>query len=278
MKGIQQQLSVLGVICGVLCFAFVSVAQETTPLPAHTSWIMVAQAYDEPPPSGGIQGFDVGAGHINWSKLNLSSEQKSLFLEKRREFQIATAGVRKELEFLEQDLRRTISNKSIDRAEIEVLLEKIGSLKHRLSEAAIQNLLDMKAVLTPEQVKKLAALQVKLPREFQSLELTDEQQGTIWRILTTSFRSNGQASARIRFLRAELQDLLLFSQDIDQARIAEVQQTITDEELKLEKARIDTMLQVHDVLTPEQREHYQKIRLRQPPERENPSAQDKPKR
>jgi Spy/CpxP family protein refolding chaperone len=136
----------------------------------------------------------------------------------------------------------------------------------------------MKAGLAPEQLEKLAALQVKLPREFQVLELTDEQQSAIWRILKTSFRSNGLASAKIRFLRAELQDLLLFSQDADQTRIVEVQQAITDEEMKLEKSRIDMMLQVRDVLTPEQRERYQKIRLRrQPDESENPSAQNRRK-
>jgi hypothetical protein len=45
--------------------------------------------------------------------------------------------------------------------------------------------------------------------------------------------------------------------------------------MNLEKARIDTMLQVHDILTPEQREHYHQIRLRQQPERGNLPEKEK---
>lgn len=203
---------------------------------------------------------DVGEIRINWNKLGLSSEQKAQMVRQRRAFQVDTAGLREELKFAEADLRAEMNKIPADRAKIEALLKSMAVLKQRLGDAAIQNLLAIKSVLTPEQLQKLADSQSPLPPEFQTLKLTTEQRANIQGVLQRAMREHKEHTNALFELKGELQRLLLSPQPADTAKITELQTKTNEHEFALEKGRVELFLTIRDMLTPEQIERYQRIR------------------
>jgi Spy/CpxP family protein refolding chaperone len=200
--------------------------------------------------------------YVPWGQLNLSDEQKRLFVSKRREFQIETAGLRQELSFLQEDLRAEMGKSPVDGEALENILANMASTRQRLSEAAVKNLLSLKALLTPAQCEQLGEFQAQLPPDLQSLKLTTEQRRTMSKMMNSALRKDRQASGQLQALRAELRELLFMADDPDLARLIEVQHTIVEQEMVLEKTRIDLFLQMRAVLTPEQFERYQQYRER----------------
>ena len=197
--------------------------------------------------------FDEDAGKvINWRKLNLSPEQKAQVRGLRREFEIATVSLRKELAFAEEELQQEIRRKTIDREKIDRLVREISSLKQRISEAATDNLLGLKAILTQEQREQLAASHQALPGELGVLRLTEDQKMQIRKLLKSSFRQHRKLSNELRELRSELRDLLLSTDEPDSMQLKEVQTQIATKELALERAKIDNRLAIRELLTPEQ--------------------------
>jgi Spy/CpxP family protein refolding chaperone len=190
---------------------------------------------------------------------------------------VNTAAIREQLKFAEQDLREAIIKEPVDRAAIDRLLQEVATLKFRLSEAAVQNLLEIKGLLTPEQINTLIQFQMKLPSELQALQLTSEQQKQIRDIMRDSFRHSRKTSETLRILRDELQELLLLSVEVDSEKIAETQKAITEKEMALEKARLEMILKLREILTPEQQQRYQQLRMRrQPSPPANLPEQEKP--
>jgi Spy/CpxP family protein refolding chaperone len=245
---------------------------------AHAPWPSVAQAPEmserKPEPRQRPTLRDDFAGiPVNWSKLGLSRAQKAQMLKKRREFQVNTAAIREQLKFLEQDLREAIGKDPVDRAAIDQLLQEMTALKLSLSKAAVQNLLEIKGLLTPEQVNTLITFQVQLPPELQALQLTPEQQQRVRDIMRSSIRHNREMSEKLRALRAELQESLLSTVEVDTEKIDEVQEAITEHEMALQKARLEMLLDMREILTPEQQRRYQQLRGRQ-----QSSDPDKPTR
>ena len=282
MWEIQRKFGVGVIVCGILCAAWGTPAQEP-PRMSQKSWTVVAEAPGDSarggaPPAGRIQGIDVGDVQINWSRLGLSEAQKQQIVAKRREFQVDTAGIREALKFFEQDLRTEIAKEPVDRAAIDVLLEEIASAKEQLSDAAVQNLLAIRGLLTPEQIDRLAEFQMKLPQELQSLKLTIEQRKEAAQTFRAALRANRQATSHVQILRTELQDLLLFADPPDQTRISEVQRAITEQEMILEKGKIELFLRMRAILTPEQYKNYQKFRERRKPENQHPPQPEQQKR
>jgi len=233
-----------------------------------------AQSQDDPPPmppapqgmepigpgSDREQG-DYGNIRINWKQLALTEEQQAQIDQKRREFRINTAGIREELQLAEQDLRRELVKDPVDRSKIDKLVNDLSALKQKMGDAALQNLLAIRSVLTPEQLEKLGDFQAQIPEEFKRLELTPEQRSKIQDILKNSLKQYKAATEALRELRMELRDLLLSPQEIDTAKLKQLQQDIAAKEFAVEKGRVDMVLQLKDVLTPEQRQKLQEAKM-----------------
>ena len=249
-----------------LCLMGVSLAgwagaQETRP-PEQPPYPLMAQAEDAPlrPPEEGAPKAEVGELRINWQALQLSQEQREQMRQKRRDFQVKTAGIREELKFLEQDLRAALQRESADQAALDRLADEMAALKLQLSEAAVQNLLAIKALLTPQQLEKLADFQTPLPAELRGIRLTEEQRAQIHAIMQTSREQNQAAAEELRELRDELRDMLLRSQEVDPERLRQVQTEIADREATLTKARFQALFQMKAVLTPKQLKQLQRNR------------------
>lgn len=280
---VQRTFGVGVIVCGILCAAWGTPAKEPPSRMPQTSWSAVAKAPGSPakggvPATGRIQVRDAGDVQINWSQLGLSEAQKQEMVAKRREFQVTTAGIREELKFFEQDLRTEMAKDPADRAAIDVLLGNIASAKGQLSEAAVQNILDLKGLLTPDQIDKLAESQMKLPRDLQALQLTDEQRKEVSQTFRIALQANHQATNQLQILRIELQDLLLLADPPDKTRISEVQRAISEQEMVMEKGRVELFLRMREILTPKQFKSYQKSRERRKPEKEQPLQPEQPKR
>ncbi len=189
---------------------------------------------------------------IHWRELNLSREQQEQMKDLRREFQIATASIRQELVFAEKDLQAEIRQESVDRENLDRLVQDISRLKQRVNEAATENLLALKTILSPEQREKLSASQQALPKELRALQLTGEQQMQIRKLLKASIRQNRKISNELRELKSELRELLLSPDEPDSTQLKELQGQIATKELALEQARVGNLLDIREILSPEQ--------------------------
>ena len=197
---------------------------------------------------------------LNWRALKLTPEQQEQMQQLRREFQINTAGIRQELGFIQQDLRTEMIKEPVDQAKIDSLLNDISGLKQRLNEAAVQNLLDIKGLLTQEQLQKLADFQQPLPPELRKIQLTQKQKSTIRELMKSSRQQNKQLFEDLAELRENLRELLLSADEVDQVQLKQLQTDIAEKELALETARVKGLLELRNVLTPEQREKLVKFR------------------
>jgi Spy/CpxP family protein refolding chaperone len=143
---------------------------------------------------------------------------------------------------------------AVDQAKIDSLLNEIASLKQRMSEAETQNFLAIKAILTPEQVEKLATLGQPIPPQLRGVDLTDEQREQIGTFMKESKEKSQALREELRDLNEELQELLLASGGTDAAKVQQVQAKITANEVAMEKQRVDMFLKIKALLTPEQQE------------------------
>ncbi|MCP4397113.1 MAG: periplasmic heavy metal sensor, partial [bacterium] len=155
---------------------------------------------------GRRSGREMGLGFFR-GDLNLSDEQKTQVQEKSREFQLATEETRLKLRFAQQDLRMAMQQEPVDQAKIDSLWADIAGLRQVQDEARVEQLLELKSLLTDEQ---LASLQV---------------------------REN--AKQELQTLKAEFHGMLLTSGEIDAAKLQELQAEITEKEMVLEKERAE---------------------------------------
>jgi Spy/CpxP family protein refolding chaperone len=223
---------------------------------------LIAQAPQRGERSEPLLGRDQGGYEeirINWRELGLSKEQQEQIQQKRREFGINTAGIREELKFALQDLRAEMVKDPVDRAKIDSILSNISALKQQMSEAAVQNLLAIKSLLTQEQLEKLAELQAQLPMEFKRLKLSAEQRTQIREVMKNSIQQNREIAEGLRELKAQLRETLL-EQEVDAEKLSQLQADIAEKELAQGKARVDMLLQMKEILTPKQQKLLQKIR------------------
>lgn len=233
----------------------------------------------EPPGGMGMRPFEnlltqmgreTGDIRIDWNKLGLTPQQKAEMIKKRREFQIAAAGLREALGFAEADLRVEMVKARGDRAKIETILHSMSTLKLQLSEAAVNNLLAIKGILTPEQLRQLVDMQHPFPPELNALQLAPDQRARIQELIKGSLRHTRETSQRLFDLREELQEALLSATAIEAEHLTGLQTQIIEQEIALEQSRIDLFWQLRETLTPEQIKQYNKIRARiqleRPPE------------
>lgn len=218
----------------------------------------------EPQPARKAGGADEGdAGmRINWRALKLTQAQQAQIKQYQRDFQINTATIRKELQFAGQDLRAAMLQDPVDRAKIDSLLKDISDLKQRLSEAATQNVLAIKSVLTQEQLEILADQQLRVPAELRGIQLTSEQRGQVRDMMKDTLRKNKTISAELQELKAELREKLLAPGDVDSDQLKQLQVNIAAKELALETARVDSLLKLKEILTPEQLKQLKQFRAK----------------
>lgn len=177
-----------------------------------------------------VPGRDFGGGGmmINWAELDLSEEQKEQMSEKRREFQVNTAEIQQKLQFVQQDLRAEMRKDPVDQAKIDGLWDEITALKQQIGEAEANYFLEVRNLLTPEQLEKL--------------------------------RESEATMQELRELKAELREMLLAPGELDAAKVKELQAKIAEKEVALQKERFETLAQKMKSLTPEQRQQMRQSR------------------
>lgn len=217
-----------------------------------------AQPEGAPLPGGDTDDNEI---RVNWERLGLSQEQIEQVQQKQREFQISIAGPRQELMFAKKDLQAELVKDPVDRGKIDSLLEDISALNRQITDAWIQNMLAIKSILTQEQIEKLAELQSQLPAEFKRLNLTAERRTQIREIIKSSVQQNREIAEELRELKMQLRETLL-AQDVDTEKLSQLQADIAEKEFAQGKARVDMLLQIKEILTPEQQKLLQRVRER----------------
>lgn len=255
----------------IALFAGNAIAQNAPEAPQPPDGQMMAPPDAPMPPEGGPMpdgGQMQDNLRINWQALNLTQEQQDKIQQLRRDFQLNSATTREKLRFAQQDLRKEMGKDQMDRAKIDALLTQIAGAKQKLSEGAVQNLLDIKAILTEEQRQQVADMQEQMPAEWRGIKLTQEQRAQIKQILNTSRQANQQLAENVRQLREDLRNEL-FAINPDTAKIQQIQASIAEKDAALEKARMEAMIQVNELLTPEQREQLKKVNAEQKQDRKD---------
>jgi Spy/CpxP family protein refolding chaperone len=204
--------------------------------------------------------LDDGAIRINWQQLGVSQEQEAHIRQKRWEFQQNVTSILWDLQRAEQALQLELMSDPVDRENIETMLSQISIVNQQLNEAAIQNFLAIKDLLTQAQREKLADLQNPLPQEFQGLQLDSQQRATVHEIIQHSRQHNREVTEELRTLQTELRDMLLAPQEVEKEHLKLIQASIAEKELMLEKARINMWLQIRELLTPEQKKQFTNFR------------------
>ncbi len=240
----------------ILCFASQGWTQSKRTLPKPGTTPPIRPQEKIPEEDEGIR--------INWRMLNLTAEQRGKMQQLRRKFQIDTAGIRKELQFSGQDLRAAMLKEPVKAATIDALVRQTAELKRRLRKAAVQNLLAIKELLTAGQRQKLTDFQQPMPIELRAVSLTSEQRSQIRALLNTSKRKNHELLGQLDELKDELRAMIFSADDVEQARLQQVQAEIAEQELALEKNRVEHILAIQDVLTSEQRRTLGKTRKNKP--------------
>lgn len=213
-----------------------------------------------PPGFRHAQDEEAGAIRINWRAFNLTPEQRDRIKGFRRDFQIKTAGIRKELKYVLQDLRDEMQQSTVERTKLDELLKQLSEIKRKLNDAAIKNILAMKSVLTPKQLQILDEQQVHLPLELKQLRLTNEQQAEIQQIMQESQKQTRILNTALQDLKIELRNMLLSSEDVDSGQLEHLQTAIVEKEVALETGRVNQLLKIRNALTPEQIEQYKRLK------------------
>lgn len=106
-------------------------------------------------------------------ELGLAGEERETFVDRQRRFFEETLWAREELAHLQGELRREITAEEPDREKIDRLLEESGRAHETLERAFVDNLLDTRELLGPEQERRYLRFLVHL-RGRRGEELRDE--------------------------------------------------------------------------------------------------------
>jgi Spy/CpxP family protein refolding chaperone len=121
-----------------------------------------------------------------------------------REFQVSTVKLRKQIQFVQQDLRQENRKEEKDQAAIDGLWADFEALSLQLTEAQADHTLAVKAIFTPEQLEQL---QQKPARAVQG----------------------------VGKLQAELRETLMASGEVDAAKVKELQAEIIEQRMTMMK-------------------------------------------
>lgn len=92
------------------------------------------------------------------AQLNLTDDQVRRLSEAFRSYRTRTERVRLDLARARLDLREAFLSPSPDRARVEGIARRMGALQGQLTQARVELLLEIRAILTPEQAARLRSL------------------------------------------------------------------------------------------------------------------------
>jgi Spy/CpxP family protein refolding chaperone len=220
-------------------------------------------------PSGPGLISDLGGGEEELSmplqELRLEPDQMQHIQQIQQDFLVKTASLRQEVQFVRLDFQAALVGESVDQAQIQKLVTQMVTVERQLREALVQQFGAIRKVLTPEQLDDLANRQLELPAEFGGLQVTAEQRAQIQKLMQEAQPELRAAGETVQGLRAELRELLLSSGAVDSEKVQQVQDQLDKARAAQETARGDLVVQIKEVLTPEQRQQLQQLQPAHPP-------------
>ena len=89
-----------------------------------------------------------------WEELNLREEQRQRMAEHRRKYRMEMQRIKRQLREKREALRKVLSNYNIDKAKAKQLVTEIVDLHHQLLKKRIEEAIELRNILTPEQFEK----------------------------------------------------------------------------------------------------------------------------
>ncbi len=130
------------------------------PLPATLLVVAVAAgvvAAQPAPPPPGAAGLPPFLARVR-TQLNLTDDQVNRLSQAYAAYRTRTERLRLDLARARLDLREAFLAPTPDRARVEGIARRIGGLQDQLTQARIGLLLEIRTILTPEQVERLRTL------------------------------------------------------------------------------------------------------------------------
>ena len=141
-----------------------------------------AMAMDKTEGAGPEKGARMGhEGHMDWQKdgddkaLGLSDEQRTQMKALRTETRGKMEALRADIKSKRQALGQEMESVNPDRAKVDALLKDVSALEVQIGQDRIDNIFKVKAILTPEQFKKLSEI-----REKRKAEMKEKHGGKGW--------------------------------------------------------------------------------------------------
>ncbi len=110
-----------------------------------------------------------GAWQEDEKKLGLSPEQQAQMKAVRESFRAKQQALRGQIKAKHEALRQELDSNTPDRTKAEAILKDINSLQAQIGSNRIEEIFQIRAILTPEQFKKL--------KEFREKRRTNMQEG-----------------------------------------------------------------------------------------------------
>jgi len=108
------------------------------------------------PGRGGRHGMGRGMGYLK--QLDLTEQQEDRIEAIHDKQRRSAIEIRKNLELAQLDMRKLMRADTPDRRAIETQVDRMSGLRGQLQKSQVNSLLDVRGVLTPEQLQKLEQL------------------------------------------------------------------------------------------------------------------------
>jgi len=190
---------------------------------------------------------------LDWSILELSSDQKAQIKRRRKEFMAGASELREKLKSARLDLRDAIFKDQADPEKVKELSNRVADLELQLGQMALQNLLEIKKILTPAQLKRLPILASNFTRRWKELDLTQEQQAQLSALDQEFEKKRRQVTTKIQSLTTELKDLI-FQPSMEHEGVEKITQELAQAKKDLIQAKTEFLVKSRAILTPSQLE------------------------
>jgi Spy/CpxP family protein refolding chaperone len=120
---------------------------------------------------GGGRGFGRGSGGglplEAMAELNLTDEQREKLSSLREQRMKAAIPIEADLKLAQIDLQKLLRNDTPDKAAVSRQADRISALRANLMKNRLSGMIEARAVLTPEQQKKLKELRLQAPERTE---------------------------------------------------------------------------------------------------------------
>lgn len=120
--------------------------------------LFIGAAFAQPPHRGGYGNRGKGDGSRMAQELGLSQEQQEQLKEIRQKHRAEKPDNRSEVKALRRQIAEELKKSSPSKSKIKTLADKIGALHSANAVRMAEHMLEVKAVLTPEQFSKMLEL------------------------------------------------------------------------------------------------------------------------